>query len=55
MFISTKGSKEYFKEITLKDKILQESIHGKYNNGILELVLKKDDNNNSVKKRVKID
>ena len=55
VFISTKGSKEYFKEITLKDKILQESIHGKYNNGILELVLKKDDNNNSVKKRVKID
>ena len=55
IFVTTINSKNYYKEIPLTSKIISNSARAKYNNGILEIIINKDNKNDSENSTVVIE
>ena len=55
IFVTTINSKNYYKEIPLTSKIISNSARAKYNNGILEIIINKDNKNDSKNNTVVIE
>ena len=55
LLVSTTNSKNYYKEIPLESKIISSSARAKYNNGILEIIINKDNNDDEEKNIVAIE
>ena len=55
LVVSTTSSKNYYKEIPLESKIISSSARAKYNNGILEIIINKDNNDDEEKNIVTIE
>ena len=55
LLVSTTNSKNYYKEIPLESKIISSSARAKYNNGILEIIINKDNNDDEEKNIVTIE
>lgn len=55
IIISTTNAKNYYKEISLINKIIPKSAKAKYNNGLLEVIVNKDDNNESTNNTLRIE
>ena len=55
LVVSTTNSKNYYKEIPLESKIISSSARAKYNNGILEIIINKDNNDDEEKNIVTIE
>ena len=47
IFVTTINSKNYYKEIPLTGKIIANSARARYNNGILEIIINKDNKSDS--------
>ncbi|MCH2380073.1 MAG: Hsp20 family protein [Nitrososphaerales archaeon] len=52
LVVSTTSSKNYYKEIPLESKIISNSARAKYNNGILEIIINKDNNDDDEGKHI---
>ena len=52
LVVSTTSSKNYYKEIPLESKIISSSARAKYNNGILEIIINKDNNDDDEGKHI---
>ncbi len=52
LVVSTTNSKNYYKEIPLESKIISSSARAKYNNGILEIIINKDNNDDDEGKHI---
>ena len=52
LLVSTTNSKNYYKEIPLESKIISSSARAKYNNGILEIIINKDNNDDDEGKNI---
>ena len=52
LVVSTTNSKNYYKEIPLESKIISNSARAKYNNGILEIIINKDNNDDDEGKNI---
>ena len=52
LLVSTTNSKNYYKEIPLESKIISSSARAKYNNGILEIIINKDNNDDDEGKHI---
>ena len=52
LVVSTTSSKNYYKEIPLESKIISNSARAKYNNGILEIIINKDNNDDGEGKHI---
>ena len=55
IFVTMINSKNYYKEIPLTSKIISNSARAKYNNGILEIIINKDNKNDSENSTVVIE
>lgn len=55
IFVTMINSKNYYKEIPLTSKIISNSARAKYNNGILEIIINKDNKNDSKNNTVVIE
>ena len=47
IFVTTINSKNYYKEIPLTSRIIANSARARYNNGILEIIINKDNKSDS--------
>ena len=52
LLVATTNSKNYYKEIPLESKIISNSARAKYNNGILEIIINKDNNDDDEEKSI---
>jgi HSP20 family protein len=55
LLVTTSNSKNYYKEIPLTGNIIANTTRARYNNGILEIIINKDNTNNSKNNLVTIE